>query len=81
MATVMTRPQVTSAVSARARPPSSAVRDTGSDRRRSKNPLSMSSATPAAAPMPEKSTPVTTKPGTRKSTYGTGPASMAPPNT
>ena len=38
-------------------------------RRRSKRPPSRSSATPLAAPMPWNSTPVTTKPGTRKSTY------------
>ena len=68
MAVVMTRPQVSRAVSASARPASSAGRDTGSERSRSKKPFSTSSATPAAAPMPENSTPVTTKPGTRKST-------------
>ena len=33
-----------------------------------------------AAPMPGNSTPVTTKPGTRKSTYGS-PVSIAPPKT
>ena len=37
-------------------------------RSRSKSPPSLSSATPLAALMPWNSTPVTTKPGTRKST-------------
>ena len=37
------------------------------------------SATPAAAPMPAHKNPVTTNPGTRKSTYGGPPALIAPP--
>jgi hypothetical protein len=39
----------------------------------------MSSATPAAAPMPENRALVTTTPGTRKATYDTPSTLMAPP--
>src|SRR5262245_10633281 len=67
-ASVVTTPQATSTVSASARPAASATRGTGSERKRSMTPRCESSATPAAAFMPENSTPVTTKPGTRKST-------------
>jgi hypothetical protein len=56
------------AVSASARPESTALRGIGSDRSRSTKPCSRSSATPAAAPMPVNRMPVVMKPGTRKST-------------
>ena len=68
-ATVMTTtPQATSAVSAPTRPETMESSRMGRLRSRSKSPPSLSSATPLAALMPWKSTPVTTKPGTRKST-------------
>ena len=60
IAVVIAAPHTTSAVSARARPPATANRGIGSDRRRSMTPCWRSSATPAAAPIPENSTPVTT---------------------
>jgi hypothetical protein len=62
------RPQVSRAVSARPRPAITATRGIGRERSRSKKPCSMSSATPAAAPMPENRVLVTTTPGTRKAT-------------
>jgi hypothetical protein len=79
IATVTARIQATTRVSPSARPPARAMRGTGSDRRRSKNPWSTSSATPTAIPVPMIRAVVSTKPGTRKSTYATGPKSMAPP--
>jgi hypothetical protein len=77
----MTVAQPTSAVSASERPSRTADRGTGSERSRSNRPLSMSSATPTAPPIPEKSAPAAASPGMRKSTYETEPVSMAPPNT
>ena len=68
IAAVIASPQVTSAVSASARPVGAALRRIGRERSRSNSPLSTSSATPAAAPAPENRTPVVMKPGTRKST-------------
>ena len=61
-------PQATSAVSAPTRPDTIDSRRIGRLRNRSKSPPSLSSATPLAALMPWNRTPVTTKPGTRKST-------------
>ena len=68
IAVVTAAPQATRTVSASARPAATAVRGIGKERRRSTTPVWMSSATPAAAPVPANSTPVTTYPGTRKST-------------
>ena len=66
---VMTNtPQATSAESAPTRPVMMDSNRMGRERNRSKSPPSRSSATPLAALMPWKSTPVTTNPGTRKST-------------
>ena len=67
-AVMTTTPQATSAESAPTRPVTMAMSRMGRLRSRSKRPPSWSSATPLAALMPWKSTPVTTKPGTRKST-------------
>ena len=72
---------VAMAVSAMARPASTEVRGMGSDRSRSTNPCSRSSATAVAAPMPVNRMPVVMKPGTRKFTYERPPEPMAPPNT
>jgi hypothetical protein len=66
--TVMITPHPTSAVSAIERPISTADRGIGSDRSRSNNPLSTSSATPTAAPVPENIAPAAASPGIRKST-------------
>ncbi len=60
IAVVTAAPHATSTVSARARPPATANRGIGSERRRSTTPCWRSSATPEAAPIPENSTPVTT---------------------
>ncbi len=68
MPVVITRLQTRIAVSAIARPESTALRGIGSERSRSTKPPSMSSAIAVAAPIPPKSTLVVTKPGTRKST-------------
>ena len=81
MATVTARVQASTPVSATARPASTAARGIGRLRNRSTNPCSRSSATPAAVIIPANSTDVVTNPGTRKSTYGTEPVWMAPPNT
>jgi hypothetical protein len=56
------------AVSAATRATSTELRGIGSDRNRSTNPSLTSSAIAVAVPMPVNSTPVATKPGTRKST-------------
>jgi hypothetical protein len=72
-------PHVISAVSAIARPSSTAPRGTGSERMRSNMPLSASSATPTA---PLENRPLTpASAGIRKSTYFTEPVWIAPPNT
>jgi hypothetical protein len=60
MAVVTASPKASSTDSASTRPPSSAVRDTGSDRSRSVIPRSRSSATPEAALLPVNRTLVTT---------------------
>ena len=56
------------AVSASARAASTELRGIGSERSRSVNPCSRSSAVAVAVPMPLNSTPVAMNPGTRKST-------------
>ena len=56
------------AVSAPIRPTTMESRRMGKLRSRSKRPPWRSSAMPVAAPMPENSTLVTTKPGMKKST-------------
>ena len=77
--TLMNVPQVMRAVSAIDRPSSTAGRGTGSERNRSKSPLSASSATPTAPPA---NSPLTAaRAGMRKSTYATPPVRIAPPKT
>ena len=81
-AVITTTPQATSAVSAPTRPDTIDSSLIGRLRKRSKSPPSLSSATPLAALMPWNSTPVTTNPGTRKSTYDRSPVwPTAPPKT
>ena len=64
----MNSPHPTRAVSAIDRPMSTADRGIGSERNRSNIPLSTSSATPTAPPVPENIAPAAARPGIRKST-------------
>ena len=65
IATVTAEASARMAVSAITRAASTELRGIGSERSRSTKPCSRSSAVATAAPMPEKSTPVAMKPGTR----------------
>ena len=67
-AAVAARVHASSPVSASARPTMAAALGMGNERSRSKNLCSMSSATPAAAPVPANRMVVVTNPGTRKLT-------------
>ena len=68
IAVVIASDHTSTAVSATARPVSTALRGIGNERIRSTTPASRSSAIAVAAPMPANSTLVVTNPGTRKST-------------
>jgi len=65
IATVTAEASARIAVSASTRAASTELRGIGSERNRSMNPFSRSSAVATAAPIPENNTPVATKPGTR----------------
>src|SRR6266540_1567870 len=69
-----TSPHTCMAVSARARPASTALRGIGSERSRSNRPKPTSSVTPTAAPIPCQISPVVRIPGMTKPTYPRFPA-------
>ena len=68
MTTVIAAPHATMTASPTTRPAGNAILGAGSERSRSKNPWSLSSATPTAMPHPAISMLVATMPGIRKST-------------
>src|SRR6266545_8164750 len=72
-------PQTCIAVSATARPVSTAPRGIGKERNRSSRPWARSSVMLMAAPIPCQMSMVVTMPGTTKSTYPSPPAPIAPP--
>src|SRR6266542_425195 len=72
-------PHTCMAVSARARPASTALRGMGNERSRSNRPKPTASVTATAAPIPCQISPVVRIPGMTKPTYPKPPAPIAPP--